>query len=275
MTAVWRLRILSHDAVVFWLEMVDVKIVYCYPEKKRHVVHVTDCIIYKDDYYLFFTVTYYGAGKVEYGVNYLHKDAPPSIKSSIPLTKEEMEHIIFEEKGRCGDIEVERTIKHGSDIVMLNRFKKDEVMCSVPMTPSLFDKLQARCIDAVYDFELMGPYTDTRNGDITVTDRRAQRILTLVYLRVSYYNKSKIEDNEDDRNWNVDLALRLVQDVKLADVNRFLKPAGVVRQCDEPLRSVFDDEVEDSYLVLDKTLPYSAHYFKHVAECRSNLVKRW
>ena len=256
--------------------MVDVKIAYCYPGKKRHVVHVADSVIFWDHHCIFFVVTFYGEGKVDYGIAYFHEDGSLTpFEKSIPLTREEVEHIVYNERGPLGNIDIQNTIKNGSDTVMLSRVKEGEVVCSVPMSPYIFAMLQQRCINALHDFELMVPYTDTRNGDITVTDPDVQVELTLVYLRVLFYNKSKIEENDSDKISNQDMAQDLVRNVKLADVNRFLKPAGLIIKCDEPLRYIFDDEEDATNRVLGKKMLYSAEYFKHAAQCGLNLGNRW
>ena len=255
--------------------MVETKIGQCNAGRKRHLVHVIDYKTFKDNYYICFTVTYYGAGKVEYGVDYRHKDRPASITKSITLTREELEHIIHEEGGQRGDIDVQRTSNNETPTVVLNRMNKGVVTCSVPMTPFIFSELQSSGKAAIEDFDLVGPYTDTRNGDIVVTDQSVQNILTLVYLRTLYFDGTKSLESKPGRNVHEDLAISLVRDVKLGDVNRFLKPAGLEIQCNEPLQTIFDDEVETAHRVMYKDLPYSAEYFKHATRCGLKLHTHW
>ena len=83
------------SAAFLKMVQVDVKIGVCNPfSKKPHVVHLIEYITIYQNYYLCFTITYYGGGVADFGVDHHHIDEGATLSSKIPLTREQLEHLL-------------------------------------------------------------------------------------------------------------------------------------------------------------------------------------
>ena len=166
-----------------------------------------------------------------------------------------------------GDIEVIPRIDKGVLGVILNRMEEGKAIATIPIQGYTFRDFQKQVCKALTDFDLMGPYMnpDRSTGIVVVTDPNVQRILTLTYLRMRYEEYIRCTPHED-KNYELH-SRKLVDEVELEEVNRFLAPAGLEIQCEEPLHTIFNKPEQASTEVMYQMLPYSSEYFRHVSEC--------
>ena len=252
--------------------MVDATFAPCNPySDKPHVLHLVEYLYFKQDHYICFTITYYGDGVVVFGIDHVHKTKEPSPPSKIPMTREQIEHVLDSEMGTSGDIDIVPQFGKEHHGVLVKRVKDGVVDAEILIDAQHFKRLQYIICKALEDIDLMAPYMNPGTEYITVTDKCVQRNLTMAYLRQRYEEFTlyvfKKENNYDD------YSRKLVNGVQLKDVNKFLERAKLVIQCEGPLHAIFDDPASASYAVATKELPYSADYFRFMSLCICNNPK--
>ena len=236
---------------------------------KPHVVNVVETTCPQDGFLFCFSVTYYGMGKVGFGLDYYHVNEPRRKllpPCAIPLTMQQVQHIISGAKGVCGDIEVVYPEMEESDDVLINRLIDGDVVFSIPLSAGHFHHLQDRAEEAIKDFELMGPYTNPGDETLMVTDKRVQRNLIMGLLRQRYYFAAS---SASGRGTHLEVAKFLVQTADLDAINRWLERTGLKIQCEEgfELKTLFEDIDQTARDVMEKNIPVSTEYFRHVTAC--------